>query len=280
MTPEERLAAAFVADHPADAVRLLERADPADAAALLAGLPVGEAAEVYRVLGPSPAAACALALGDEALAAIVAELPLDAAGGAVRCLDATRRKKVLDLLGEERREQLRTLLAYPAHTAGAVADPLVVALPVDMTVADAQRQLKGNGGHLIAYLYVVSRERVLEGALAVRELLAARPREILASVMRPEPVRVLASADLATVAVHPAWRDYDALPVTDSGGRLIGAIRHKTIRHLSASQDRSMTSLLIGLSEVYWAGLSGMLATLAGPRPVGPARVEENRDVP
>ena len=111
--------------------------------------------------------------------------------------------------------------------------------------------------------------------LAIPELMAARPKEALAAVMRRDLVRLDGRADLATVAVHPAWRDFDALPVVDAAGRLLGAIRHKTIRQMTFGDGRPMMATLVGLSELYWAGLSGMLASLAPPAP----RAEEDRDV-
>ena len=275
MTADEQLALAFIAAHPEDAARLLERADPADAAAILASVPAPVGAEVYRVLAPSPAAACAAALSDEAFAAIVEALPLDAAGAAVRGMEPSRRGDVLARLGTERREQLSALLAYPENTAGAVADPLVLALPEDITVADAQRQLRGSRQHLFYYLYVVGRDRTLIGALAMPELMAARPTATLAAVIKRDLVRLDAHAELATVAVHPAWLDVDALPVVDSAGRLIGAIRHRTIRRMSRESVRPVMATLVGLSELYWAGLSGILASFAPAQ----AHAEEDDDV-
>jgi predicted transcriptional regulator len=92
--------------------------------------------------------------------------------------------------------------------------------------------------------------------------------------MRRDLVRVNAHLDLATLAVHPAWRDLDALPVVDAAGRLIGAIRHKTIRRVSAHNPRPMMTTIVGLSELYWVGVSGMLASLA-PEMVRPAEVDD-----
>lgn len=263
MSADERLALAFVGAHPADAARILDHATPADAAAVLASVPPARGAEVFRRLAPSPSVACAAALGDEALAGIIDALPLDAAGTAIRDVDPARREGVLSRLSEERARHLRAVLSFPENTAGALADPLVLAVADDITVADAQRQLRGAHLHLLYYVYVVARDRSLVGALAVPELMAARPKAALASVMRTDLVRLDAHTDLATVAAHPAWRDVDALPVVDSVGRLVGAIRHQTIRRMSWDAGRPMMTTLVGLSELYWAGLSGILASLA-----------------
>lgn len=266
MTAAERLARSFIADHPDDAAQLLERAEPADAAMILEGVPASVAAEVYRALGPGPAAACAALLGEESLAAIIEALPVDAAGAALRRVVPTRRDSVLERLEEDRRDLLRALLSYPEDTAGALADPQVLAFTDDITAGEAQRQLRGAAEGLFDSLYVVTRERALAGVLSLSELLAAPAKVPLASVMRRDLVRLEAHADLATVAAHPAWRDFDALPVVDGAGRLIGVIRHKTIRRMSREPVQPMMDTIVGLSELYWVGLAGMLASLAPPR--------------
>jgi magnesium transporter len=266
---EERVATAFLGDHPDDAARILERLNPADAADLLGGLPVDHVAAVFRVLGPVPASACAAAMPDESLAPILDVLPLDDASVALRGVEDERHEPLLARLGSERRAQLQRILAWRDDTAGSLADPLVLALTDDLSVAEAQRQLRGSRQHLFYYVYVVDRAGLLVGVLAIPELMAARPKAVLRDVMKENPVRLEADADFATVAVHPAWRDLDALPVVDGEGHLVGAIRHKTVRRIGWSPGRPFTETLVRLSEVYWAGMSGLLASLT-PRTIAP----------
>lgn len=263
MSAEERLALALVAEHPEDAARLMELASPADAAALLRRIPPPMAAEIFRTMGPSAAAACAAEIDDDHLAAIVGAMPLDAASTILRRAGPTRRDSILAVLDEERGTRLRVLLSFAENTAGAVADPDVVALAADTTAEQARGQLREVPGHLLTYLYIVTRDRTLVGALNIRELMAAAPKQTLAAVMHGEPVRLDANTDIATVAAHPAWRDFDALPVVDSAGRLVGAIRHRTIRRMGSENEHAVVATIVGLSELYWTGLSGMLASLA-----------------
>jgi magnesium transporter len=263
VSAEERVALAFAEEHPLDSARLLERIDPGSTAALLARLPASVAASVLRQLAPSAATACVSALPDDALAALVEVLPLDAAASTLRSTDDERRERLLSLLRTEQRNHLSELLAHGEHTAGALADPLVLALPDDLTVAAAQEQLRGSRQHLFYYVYVVTRERTLIGVLALPELMAAPAHDTLALVMHRNVVSLDARTNLVTVAVHPAWRDFDALPVVDSSGKLLGAIRHKAIRQMSGRARAPMMATLVGLSELYWSGLSGILASLA-----------------
>ena len=263
MNPDERLAFAFVAAHPAETARLLERGEPSSAAEILMRVPAETAAAVFRALAPAPAAACAACLSDEALAAISELLPLDRASATLRRLAPERRGVVLAGLSEERRSRIGAALGFPENTAGALADPLVLALTEDMTVAEAQHQLGGSERHLFYYVYIVTRDHKLAGTLALPELMAASPAEKLSALMHRDLVFLGAHLDLATVVMHPSWREFDALPVVDGAGKLIGAIRHKTIRLMSWQPEPPMMATIVGLSELYWAGLSGMMASLA-----------------
>lgn len=268
MQPDERLALGFMETHPADAARLLERTAPAEAAALLGEVPVGVAAEILRQMAPAAAAGCSAAIPLERLAEIVGELPLDAAVPVMHRLEPDLRDAVLARLPVSAEVPLRRQLAFGPHTAGALADPLTLALPEDITVAVALERLRERGAHLLNYLYVVARDHTLVGVLDLPELMSARPEDPLAAAMRREPIRLEADTGFVTLLAHPAWQHLDALPVVDGGGRLVGAIRHMTVRRLEAelglrARSESVLATLVGLSELYWAGLAGMFPRVA-----------------
>ena len=281
MGPDERLASAFAETHPVDAARVLERVDPRDAAAVLTALPPRVAGEVLRLLGPAAIAGCTAELTDHVLTGIAAELPIDAAVTTLRSVPRERQEAVFAGLPDALGGALRRLLSYAPDTAGALADPRVLALPDDITVGEAQKQVRASDRRLAYYLYVVARDQRLVGVLDVTTLMAARPKETLLNLMHRDPVRLEAHVSLATVAVHPAWRDFDVLPVVGTNDTLLGVIRHKVVRQTEASRQRarsdSMVATVVGLSELYWAGLSGMLTSLSA-RPAPQDQREETRD--
>ncbi len=267
MLVEERLANSLLTGYPEQAARLLDYAEPADVADILAELPTENAARVYAAMSPAPAAACSRVLRDDVLAAIIVVLPLDRAAAVMRRVSPARRDALLERFGADRRAHLAGLLAYPEDTAGALADPLAMALPDDISVREAQRQMRGSERHIFYHVFIVGRDRTLRGTLAIQELMSARPRQPLVGIMQRDAIAIDALMPLATVSVHPAWRDFDALPVIDEDRRLIGAIRHRMIRQMSQEPTRPVMDAIVGLSELYWAGLSGILTSLA-PAPM------------
>ena len=275
MSVDERLAFAFIAGHPLDAARLLDRAEPQQVADILASLPAKLAASVYQLLAPPAAAGCSMVLSDDDFVRIVEAVPLDVAGVAMRRIDASRREAVLERLPESRGELVRSILSYGPNTAAALADPLALALPDDIPIDEAQRQLRDSEHHLFYHVFVVGRDRTLRGTLAIPDVVRARPQQMLRDVMQRDPVTLHAHMDLATVAVHPAWREADALPVVDAARKFIGAIRHRMIRQIALEPTRPMVDTIVGLSELYWAGLSNILASLTP----APTSTEEDAHV-
>lgn len=270
MDAHEEVARAFMARHPSQAARRLELEDPALAADVLAAVPAAVGAEVFEELAPTHAASCAAALTEECLAGILAYLTPDVGVATLRRLEPERRESVLALLEEEVRGRLSAKLSHAKGTAGALADPLVPTLPEDLTVAEAKRHLRRDGARGFHELYVVTRDRALVGTLALPDLMEAPARESLSALMRADPARLDAHDELPVVVGHPAWLDCDALPVVDRAGHLVGAIRHQTLRRLSWNPQRPMVATLLGLSEAYWAGLSGILASLTPPARIVP----------
>ncbi len=281
MTATHELGARFAENHPEDAARTLEHSAPQEAAAFLEEIAASSAAGVVRRMNAAHAADCLSVLAPERAAEIIANLPLDHAALLLRRMGAAA-ANVLDNAAEPVAQPLRRLLQYPEGTAAALTDPQVLTLPSDIRIAEAQKYLRRHAAHALFNVYVVDRDHRLVGVLNIRALLAARPSESLSSLMRTDIVSLPAHADLTTVAAQRSWLEYDALPVVDKSGILLGIIRHKTLRQLAAAAaSRQPTipavAMAVALADLYWQGLSALLAGLmqvAAARPTGPANNE------
>jgi magnesium transporter len=274
------VATRFLEDHPDKAAAVLERVSFSDAAALLSELDPTLAAQALARLSASLAVDCLRSMHGEQVAKVLAEVPLDLAARLLRRAEEETRDRWLTTLPPDRAEQLRRRLRYPPGTAGALADPLVLALPADLPVSEAQKQLRRSAERAYYYIYVVDRDHRLVGALDIRELMLAQTRDSLEGVMHRDPVRIPASSDLATITAHPGWRELDALPVVDSGGVFMGIVRHRTLRQMTGlgtgpGQGEPAVRTLVSLGELYWAGLSAFLAGLGRKGEAPPPSREE-----
>ncbi|HEX9582033.1 MAG TPA: CBS domain-containing protein [Gemmatimonadales bacterium] len=271
MRTELAIAAQFVEDHPEETAAVLERVSFNDAAALLAELDPALAAQAIARISASLAVDCLRSMHREQVGRVLAALPVDLAARLLRLTTDEVRERWLTVMPPESAEVLTRKLRYPPATAGALADPLVLALPEDTIVAEAQKHLRRSPERAYYYIYVVDRQHRLVGALDIRELMHGSPRAPLSSVMHRDPVRVPAQSDLATVTAHPGWRELDALPVVDQAGVFYGIVRHRTIRQIAGGAGEPgpvapMVNTLLGLGELYWTGIAALLRSFSRGR--------------
>lgn len=264
------LSNAFLQAHPEDAARVVERLPPKDQARLLANAPAGAGKVMARMAPPTAATCLALMNGERALH-IVRELSLDFRLSLLRCMQDHDRERLLQALGPEEGEPLRTLLRYPDNTAGALMDPYLLSVPDDITAGEALRRMRSSHRPVLYYLYVLDREHRLVGVTTLRELMRARPSYALSSVMRREVVRLPAAVRSDDIVKNPHWREFHALPVVDEQGRFLGAIRHETLRRVEQevaqnSHKGGTVDTLLALGELYWIGLASMIPGVAPGR--------------
>ena len=243
----------------AAAAAVLGRSAPDSAAAILATMPVAHAGATVVQLDVAVAAQLLRQLPDRTRAAVIAAAPPQPA------------------------QALLHVLRYPEGTAGAMMDPLVLAVPSDLSVSEALTRLRrAPRACLHHYLYVINREHRLVGVLDLRDLLCAAPEEPVAMLMQTDVFRISVWADRAAILAHPGWRHVHALPVVAAGDRYVGALRHDTLRLLAAvaegggDMQRALT-LGLTLAEVYWGGMSRLITGRGGnPAPSVAQDVEQH----
>ena len=270
----------FVEDHPDETAEVLERVSFNDAAAFLSELDPHLAAQALSRISASLAVDCLRSMHREQVAVVLAALPVDLAVRLLGRASEQARELWLAALSDDVAEVLQRKLRYPAGTAGALADPLVLALPGDLSVADAQKQLRRSAERAYYYVYVVDRDHKLVGVLDIRELMMAGVKDTLEQVMHGDPVRLSAQSDLAAMVGHPAWREFDALPVVDPGGVFFGVVRHRTLRQIVGSAGSQapvepVVSTLMNLGELYWTGFSAFLSGMSPTQGGLPAPARE-----
>jgi magnesium transporter len=217
---------------------------------------------------PAAASDCLTLMEPAGAAAIVDRLPTDVAAGLLRRMTDENRTDLLSRLSAGEAGVLRRVLAYPPECAGAFMDPRALAVPDDVTVAEALARIRRAPQHLLYYVYVVDRDCRLAGVLDLRELMLARPGQLLADAMHRPVVSVPAAATRTALVAHPAWRDFHALPVVDRDATFVGAVRYQTLRALedAAGQraaGRDAVAAAFALGELYWLGLTGVLEGVA-----------------
>jgi len=273
-----KLAQRLVDLHPVDAAATLETLSAADVASLLRTSRPAVAANVLQSMSPHRAAAVLPHLQQEDLGALLDAMPPDTAASLLRRSDSDFRAQVLEALSGRVGRTLRTLLHYSTDSAATRMDPHVLALPEDLSVEQALVQVREAAQSVLFNLYVVDRQHALVGVLNLRELLSSPPRAPLREVMKKSTFRIAADADRRAILEHPGWREVHSLPVVDSDGRFLGALRYRTLQRLQRDAARSggdSKETVSALGELFWTGVAGAIDTLTMVGGRGTRRDEE-----
>jgi magnesium transporter len=268
MSLASRLAGELLRLHPERAARALERVERTQAACLLEAAEPEIAGPVLEHMTPHDGAATLAAIESGAAARVVGVMSLDVASRLARRLDDEPRARLLAGVPARLRASLDSLLRFPEHTAGALLDPEVLALPADVNAAEALERIRAEPEHARYNVYVVDRDQRLVGVVNLRELLLARPPDLLADLMVRQPLHLAALASRADVLAHPGWKEVHALPVVDEQGAYLGAIRYRTLRRLEEEllerpgEDGDATA---ALGQLFATAATGLLEALTGP---------------
>lgn len=217
----------------------LIRRHPAEIAEILAALREEEAVELLRRLYLRRAAAAPLGeMEPEEAARLLAELNREDAAhilshmepdDAVDLLAELPPETVQDILSRletQEAKELGELLSYSPDTAGGLMSTEVVALPADMTVEEAIRELRARAeeAETVYYAYVVDDRGTLLGVLSLRDLVLARPTTPLRQIMNADAVTLPVTMDKEEVAHLFDKYNFLALPVVDENRKLLGIV--------------------------------------------------------
>jgi magnesium transporter len=176
--------------------------EPREQERLLLSLPQGEQRLWMRVLAP-----------DDAVD-LIQEAP------------AEERDRLLEMLDDTTRREVRALLAHAEDDAGGLMNPRFARIRPEMTVGEAIRYLRKQATlvETIYYLYVLDNDQTLRGVVSFRQLFQAAEDTVVRDIMVTDVVSVPEHMDQELVARLFQKHNVLALPVVDEGGKMVGII--------------------------------------------------------
>jgi magnesium transporter len=176
--------------------------EPREQMTLLLSLPQGEQRLWMRVLAP-----------DDAVD-LIQEAPPE------------ERERLLEMLDDTTRREVRALLAHAEDDAGGLMNPRFARIRPEMTVGEAIRYLRKQATSVetIYYLYVLDNDQTLRGVVSFRQLFQAAEDKLVRDIMVTEVITVPEQMDQELVARLFQKYNVLALPVVDPGGKMVGII--------------------------------------------------------
>lgn len=238
VTVEQTLAALLEGKRYSTIKDILVTMNPSDIAAVFDGLESDKLPMLFRLLPKELAAESFVEMesegqellirgfSDKELKDVINELYVDDAVDIVEEMPANVVKRILAQADPDMRRDINELLRYPENSAGSMMTTEYVSLRSEMTVWEAIERIKKTGvDKETIYTCYVTKDRLLQGFVTVKSLLLCSDyNDKIADIMDTNIISVGTHADQEEVAQMLSKYHFIALPVVDSGSRMVGIV--------------------------------------------------------
>ena len=189
-------------------------------------LPKELAAETFVEMEPETQELLIHGFSDSELHEVVDELYVDDAVDIVEEMPANVVKRILAQASPDMRKEINEILRYPENSTGSIMTTEYISLRPDMTVTQAFERITRTGvDKETIYTCYVTKERQLLGLVTVKDLLLCPDKSTkVEELMNPHVITVSTLTDQEETARMLAKYDFLAMPVVDSGGRMVGIV--------------------------------------------------------
>jgi len=212
--------------HPADLADILEDLDYKKRTDFIEDLDVETVAEAVAEMEADTQMEILEHLDSHQAAELLQEMPPDEAADLLGELTEEKSDELLKLMEPEEAQEVRELMEHDEGTAGALMTTEYIALPPELTVAEAFSRLRklAAEAETIYYLYILGEDETLLGVVTLRDLLVAEPETRLQDLMQTRIISVLPEDSNEQVTELIDKYALLALPVVEEGGKLAGII--------------------------------------------------------
>ena len=254
----------------ADIAAVMDDLEDEDSLKIFRILPKSMAADVFANLEIDDQQYIIQSLSDKEASNIVDNLQADDATDLLEEMPANIVKKILANAQPETRKDINHLLRYPEDSAGSIMTVEYVDLREDMTVADAIERIRriGLDSETVNVCYVLDRERVLVGTVALRYLIIHKPDEIIGDMMNDNVIMINTLTDQEEAAKMFQKYDFTAMPVVDNEKRMVGIITVDDVMDImeeEATEDIEKMAAIVPSDKTYFK--TGILETYKNRMP-------------
>ena len=203
--------------HPADIAEIISDLTRAESGQLLETLDVKTVADTLEEVEPEFQASLVETMSDEKVADVLEEMSPDEAADLLAELPEDRSQELLKLMEREEAEDVKKLLTYPDNTAGGIMTTDFWAVNSDLTAGEVIEYLRKTAKEAenLFYIYVTDKENHLLGVFSLKDLVLARPEQVVTEFMHARVVTVNVFDSQDAVAQAISKYNLVALPAVD-----------------------------------------------------------------
>ncbi|MBW2121278.1 MAG: magnesium transporter [Deltaproteobacteria bacterium] len=212
--------------HPSDGAELISGLEPHEIMDILAIVGNRASIEIFEQLDLPVQKACLEKAGPKAVLPFIEGMSPDDRVDLIKEVEPEIAERLMPLLAQAERDDIRRLLAYEEGTAGAIMTTEYASVDKDITAAEALNRLRMQAPNkeTVYYVYVVDQDRRLTGFVTLKDILLARPTERVEEIMEKDVISVSIDESAEEVADKISHYDFLAIPVIDEERRLVGIV--------------------------------------------------------
>ena len=249
--------------HPSDVADVLESLSSSDRLLVLRALPAELASETLAEMEEDEHAADLLAaMAPHRGAKLLRELADDDATDLLADMEPEERARILAEMPVEEAGEIRELLAYGEESAGGIMTTALVSVREAVTAARAIEEVRRQGREVedCYTVYVVDRDDRLVGTVPLDDLILAAPEDPVSSLVEPAVAAVRPNEDQEELARLMTRYNLPAVPVVDSGGRLVGRVTFDDVLDVMEAEQTEDILRFGGVSDDESLGASWLAA--------------------
>ena len=227
---------------------LLLQLEKAEQILVFRALPRQRAADVFSYLEPQDQDSLLAALTDTDTRSLLANLNPDDRTSLLQELPATVTRRLMQLLSLEDLAEARQLLGYPEESVGRLMTPDYIRLRAEWTVEQALAHVRkfGQDSEIFNILYVTDHEGKLIDKVRMRRLILSHPDQIIRDLLNYNCISISAFDDREIAVEMIKKYDFNALPVVDSEGVLLGIVTVDDI--LDVAEEEATEDIQLGVA--------------------------------
>lgn len=252
----------FVLNRSDEAHKILANLHPADIAQILSEIKNGnkklffqmmtssKAAEVLEEIEPHDRISIIDELTEAETIKILENMSVDEIIDLFQQMPSAQAESLLRKLPEEDYEELKSLLMMAEDTAGGLMTTDYVYIFSDATVNEAISDVRqfGHKAETIYYIYVLDKNKHLEGVLSLRELITAPRDKKIHEIMHTNIVSVHVDQDQEEVAKIISKYSLLAVPVVNDSNRLLGIVTVDDAMEIIEEEDTEDIHRMAGIT--------------------------------
>ncbi len=248
----------YVRLYPAEAASQIERMSPEEIVPAFALVSPPELAETVRRMDPDVVAACVPAMQPEMIRTVFTRIEPAVGVSVFVRMEGKDQDRAFSHLPRHLVRAYRSLMSYPAESAGSLMDSRVTMFREDSTAEEALAQLRAVKRRDLLDLCIVDRENQLTGMVPLHRLVRADLGTRLIELLDGESIRIPDMAEREEVVALMEKYGITTIPVVNADGFLMGVIRHDTMFRAAQAEitEDLQTMFGAGREERAWSPVS------------------------